>query len=117
MKVMRSNDLRVATDPVSTSIDRHGSAPSEGVTSHFVSQSWLTSTSSYPGATGLWRLMHLNRADYEQSRTHLSLSMDAPISRPIVRTSEGRIVAIPQVDGLHRLDEWHRLTQTLPNSR
>jgi hypothetical protein len=32
---------------------------------------------------------------------HLSLEKDAPIPRPIAPPSEGRIVAIPQVGGLH----------------
>jgi putative transposase len=38
---------------------------------------------------------------YERSRTHLSLEKDAPIPRPVAPPSEGRIVAIPQVGGLH----------------
>ena len=38
---------------------------------------------------------------YEHSRTHLSLEKDAPIPRPVVMPSEGRVVAIPQVGGLH----------------
>jgi hypothetical protein len=37
---------------------------------------------------------------YEQSRTHLSLNKDTPISRPIA-TGAGNVVAIPQVGGLH----------------
>jgi hypothetical protein len=37
---------------------------------------------------------------YERSRTHLSLNKDAPISRPIA-PGAGRVVAIPQVGGLH----------------
>jgi putative transposase len=53
------------------------------------------------GATGLQRLMHLYCAYYEQSRTHLSLNKDAPIPRPITAPSDGRVVAIPQVGGLH----------------
>ncbi len=52
-------------------------------------------------ATGLQRLMHVYCADYEQSRTHLSLSKDAPIPRAIAMPSDGRVVAIPQVGGLH----------------
>ena len=52
-------------------------------------------------ATGLQRLMHLYRDYYEQSRTHLSLDKDAPMPRAIAPPSEGRIVAIPQVGGLH----------------
>src|SRR6516164_5404820 len=37
----------------------------------------------------------------EQSRTHLSLNKDAPILRRIAGPSEGHVVAIPQVGGLH----------------
>jgi putative transposase len=46
-------------------------------------------------------------AYYERSRTHLSLDKDPPIPRPIVPPSEGRIVAIPQVGGLHHRYERH----------
>jgi putative transposase len=42
-------------------------------------------------------------AYYEQSRTHLSLGKDAPISRPIQPPAMGRVVEIPQVGGLHHL--------------
>jgi hypothetical protein len=52
-------------------------------------------------ATGLQRLMHVYCAYYEHSRTHLSLNKDAPIPRPIAPPSDGRVVAIPQVGGLH----------------
>jgi transposase InsO family protein len=50
---------------------------------------------------GLQRLMKLYCAYYEQSRTHLSLNKDTPIHRPLVAAGDGRIVAIPQVGGLH----------------
>jgi hypothetical protein len=40
-------------------------------------------------------------AYYHDSRTHLSLAKDAPASRPVQGPGEGRIVAIPQVGGLH----------------
>ena len=36
-----------------------------------------------------------------QSRTHLALEKDAPISRPVVPSSSGRIVVTPHVGGLH----------------
>src|ERR1700704_5450052 len=51
-------------------------------------------------ATGLQRLMKLYCAYYEQSRTHVSLNKDAPIPRPVA-APDGRVVAIPQVGGLH----------------
>jgi hypothetical protein len=52
-------------------------------------------------AAGLQRLLQLYRVYYERSRTHLSLEKDAPIPRPIMPPSEGRVVAIQQVAGLH----------------
>jgi hypothetical protein len=44
--------------------------------------------------------------DYERSRTHLALNKDAPVSRPVSVARAGRIIAIPQVNGLH-----HRYAQ------
>ena len=38
---------------------------------------------------------------YQGSRTHLSLDKDAPEPRPVQSAELGRIVAIPQVGGLH----------------
>ena len=38
---------------------------------------------------------------YHQSRTHLSLEKDAPESRPVQPPEVGRVVAVPQVGGLH----------------
>jgi hypothetical protein len=34
-----------------------------------------------------------------RSRTHLSLEKDAPVARPVTPT--GRVVAAPEVNGLH----------------
>lgn len=39
---------------------------------------------------------------YHESRTHLSLARDAPEPRPVQAPQPGRIVAIPQVGGLHQ---------------
>jgi putative transposase len=36
-----------------------------------------------------------------QTRTHLGLNKDAPISRPIAPPSAGSVIAIPQVGSLH----------------
>ena len=58
-------------------------------------------------ATGPQRLLNLYCAYYERSRTHFSLDKDAPISRVLAPPRDGRVVAIPQVDGLHYLYE-HR---------
>jgi hypothetical protein len=38
---------------------------------------------------------------YHGTRTHLSLGKDCPDPRPIQPRSVGRVVAIPQVGGLH----------------
>jgi transposase InsO family protein len=48
--------------------------------------------------SGLRRIL---KSYYERSRTHLSLGKDVPISRPVQLVGSGRIVAIPQVGGLH----------------
>src|SRR5215813_12494105 len=38
---------------------------------------------------------------YHRSRTHLGLQKDTPESRPVQAPEAGRIVAIPEVGGLH----------------
>ena len=38
---------------------------------------------------------------YHGARTHLSLRKDAPDPRPVHPTRLGRVIAIPQVGGLH----------------
>ena len=38
---------------------------------------------------------------YHRTRTHLSLDKDCPDPRPVVPPGSGRVVAIPQVNGLH----------------
>ena len=38
---------------------------------------------------------------YHRTRTHLSLDKDCPDSRPIMSPRIGRVVAIPQVNGMH----------------
>ena len=40
-------------------------------------------------------------AYYHESRTHLSLAKDAPSPRPVQGPEAGRIIAVPQVGGLH----------------
>jgi putative transposase len=54
---------------------------------------------------GLHRLVTLYRSYYEQSRTHLSLDKDTPILRPVTPLSNGAVVAIPEVGGLHHRHE------------
>jgi len=51
--------------------------------------------------TALYRRIGLFLAYYHKSRTHLSLNKDAPDTRAVQTAGAGRIVAIPQVDGLH----------------
>jgi hypothetical protein len=55
--------------------------------------------------TSLFRHMQLFVAFYQESRTHLSLAKDAPESRPVQAPEDGRIVAVPQVGGLHHRHE------------
>jgi len=38
---------------------------------------------------------------YHRSRTHLALSKDSPLPRPIQPAQTGKVIAFPQVDGLH----------------
>jgi hypothetical protein len=38
---------------------------------------------------------------YNCSRTHLSLGKDAPEPRTVQRPTEGRVVEVPRVGGLH----------------
>ena len=40
-------------------------------------------------------------AYYMRSRTHLSLEKDSPTPRPVMLSAAGRIVAVPEVNGLH----------------
>ena len=52
-------------------------------------------------AASLYRHVKSFVAYYHESRTHLSLAKDAPVSRPVQGPGAGRIVAIPQLGGLH----------------
>jgi transposase InsO family protein len=52
-------------------------------------------------AGGLHRILSEYVVYYMRSRTHRSLGKDAPTSRPVMPPSAGRIVATPQVGGLH----------------
>jgi hypothetical protein len=49
----------------------------------------------------LHRLVESYFAYYHRSRTHLALDKDAPDSRPVQGPEEGKIVAFPEVGGLH----------------
>ena len=52
-------------------------------------------------AAGLHRILRDCIAYYMRSRTHLALGKDTPGPRPVTPPSAGRIVAIPEVGGLH----------------
>ena len=52
-------------------------------------------------AAGLHRVLRAYVAYYMRSRTHLALGKDTPCPRPVTPSSAGRIVAIPEVGGLH----------------
>ncbi len=54
----------------------------------------------------LRRIMTSYFAYYHEVRTHLSLGRNAPIPRKVEPPSRGRVIAIPQVGGLH-----HRYTR------
>ena len=68
-----------------------------------------------PGPTLLivWNETSLRRtlkdyfAYYPRSRTHLALAKDAPESRVVEKPESGRIVAIPQLAGLHHRYQRH----------
>lgn len=51
--------------------------------------------------TGLRRVLGAYVAYYMRSRTHLALAKDSPVPRPVQSASTGRIVATPEVGGLH----------------
>ena len=51
-----------------------------------------------------WDLRRILKSYFEydeKSRTHLGLAKDAPIPRPVQPPSLGRVIALPQVGGLH----------------
>jgi transposase InsO family protein len=52
-------------------------------------------------AAGLHRVLTASVAYYMRSRTHLALAKDTPSPRPVTPPSAGRLVAIPEVGGLH----------------
>jgi putative transposase len=49
----------------------------------------------------LQRLLTRHFAYYHRWRTHLSLAMDCPAPRPVHAPGEGRVIALPEVGGLH----------------
>jgi transposase InsO family protein len=53
------------------------------------------------GESHLRRILRSYLAYYHKSRTHLSLDKDCPEPRLVPPPSRGRIIALPQVGGLH----------------
>ncbi len=49
----------------------------------------------------LLRIVRSDVAYYNRTRTHLSLGKDPPESRPVQGADAGRVVALPEVGGLH----------------
>jgi len=49
----------------------------------------------------LRRVFHSYLDYYHESRTHLSLNKDSPVPRPIQPAETGKVIAFPQVGGLH----------------
>ena len=53
------------------------------------------------GMRSLRRTLHSYFSCYQRSRTHLALVKDSPEPRAVEPPEQGRVVAIPQVGGLH----------------
>jgi putative transposase len=53
------------------------------------------------GERHLRRILSKDVDDYNRTRTHLSLSKDAPEHREVQRPNHGRVVEVPHVGGLH----------------
>jgi len=43
---------------------------------------------------------------YHRSRPHLSLERNAPVPRRVERPAHGKVIAVPQVGGLHHRYTW-----------
>jgi transposase InsO family protein len=56
----------------------------------------------------LQRVLARYLAYYHRWRTHLSLAMDCPEPRPVSLPARGRVMAVPEVGGLHHHYEWQQ---------
>jgi transposase InsO family protein len=54
------------------------------------------------GECHLQRLVREHASYCNEDRPHVSLDGDAPVSRALDPPSQGRVVALPRVDGLHQ---------------
>jgi putative transposase len=52
-------------------------------------------------AAGLRRALNEYVSYYSRTRTHIGLNKDAPFPRTVAPLTAGRLIAIPQVGGLH----------------
>jgi putative transposase len=52
-------------------------------------------------AAGLRQILKSYVGYYTTSRTHLSLEKDSPAPRQVTPPGHGRVIAVPQVGGLH----------------
>jgi len=53
----------------------------------------------------LQRLLTSSCASYHRYHTHLSWAMDCPALRPTQLPERGKVIAVPDVGGLHHHDE------------
>ena len=53
------------------------------------------------GERHLLRLVRLHASYYNVDRPHMSLDGDAPVSRAVEPPSNGKVVALPRVGGIH----------------
>ena len=51
--------------------------------------------------TSLRRILRSYFSYYHKSRTHLSLDKDAPEQRPVHTPERGKVIALPELGGLH----------------
>jgi hypothetical protein len=56
-------------------------------------------------AQHLQRILTRSCAYYHRWRTHGSLAMDGPEPRAVLSADRGRVLAVPEVGGLHHQDE------------
>jgi hypothetical protein len=63
---------------------------------------------------GLRHVLHAYVTYYLRSRTHVSLDKDAPITRLVASLTDGQIVTIPHLGGLHHHYERRAAQDALP---
>lgn len=53
------------------------------------------------GGNHLWRILGEYVEYYSGSRTHLSLDMDSPVTRPVQTPDHSKVISLPQIGGIH----------------